>query len=336
MRIGLTYDLKTQYVFRPGDPDDANAEFDHPDTVGRIEQALESLGHTVVRIGGARGLLERMDDLRVDLVFNIAEGYAGRNREAQVPVLLEMRGIPFVGSDGLTQALTLDKLMTKRILESQRIPTPAYFEWGRPETPLPPGMRLPLIVKPRFEGSSKGLTERSLVRDPQALRAQADWLVRTYRQPALVEQFIRGREYTVALVGNDPPEIFPVVQVQLEGRLELGDLFYTHARIASGAAYLCPARIEPALARALQEAARKTYEAVECRDFGRVDFRVDEEGRFYVLEINALPSLSEEDVFMVVARHEGISYEAMIGRILEAACERLEKGVGCGLHSSTT
>ena len=318
----MTYDLKTEYVFRSGDPLDANAEFDHPSTVQVISNAIASLGHEVVQMGNVEQLIKVLDHLSVDLVFNIAEGLHGRNREAQVPILLELKGIPYVGSDALTLSLTLDKLMTKKVLLAEGIPTPRYFEVSHPQTALPPDLSFPLIVKPRYEGSSKGISDRSVVHSPAELKAQASWVIQTYHQPALVEEFIRGTEFTVAIVGNDPPEVFPAVQIKIEGRVDLGDLFYTFSRIASGVEYLCPAQIETKLEKRLRELALRTYQAVDCLDFGRVDIRVDRVGNPYVLEINPLPSLSTEDVFMAVAKHLELSYEAMIGRILEAAAKR--------------
>ncbi|MBI3318518.1 MAG: ATP-grasp domain-containing protein [Candidatus Omnitrophica bacterium] len=323
MIIGMAYDLKTEYVFKADDPQDANAEFDHPSTVQVIEEALTSLGHQVVRIGNVERLLDQLDRLSVDIVFNIAEGLSGRNREAQVPMLLELKGIPYVGSDALTLALTLDKLMTKKVLIAEGIPTPRFFQIQHPDCALPRDLEFPLIVKPRFEGSSKGISDRSVVRSPDELKTQAAWAIQTYRQPALVEQFIPGREFTVAIVGNDPPEALPVVQIQIEGQTDLGDLFYTFSRIAEGVEYLCPAQIEAGLSRALQALALRTYQAVDCLDLGRVDIRVDGSGNPYVLEINPLPSLSTEDVFMAVATELGITYEQMLGRILEAAHRRV-------------
>jgi len=322
-RVGLAYNARSEYVFQPGDPQDANAEFDHDDTIGVIEDAIKAGGHTVARIGNATAILEQLDRLHLDIVFNIAEGYTGRNRESQVPIILEMMGIPYVGSDGLTQGITLDKVMTKKILIAEGIPTPRFVEVHDAEAlprswPLP----FPVIVKPRHEGSSKGLTEESVARDEAHLRRQADWVIRTYRQPALIEEFIPGQEFTVAIVGNDPPEALPVVQIEIEGHLDLGDRFYTNAHIRSGLEYRCPARIEPALGRRITELALRTYRAVECLDFGRVDLRVNPRGEPFVLEINPLPSLSTEDVFMVVAKEIGLTYEAMINRILDAACAR--------------
>jgi D-alanine-D-alanine ligase len=325
-RVGLTYNVKSEYVFRPGDPPDANAEFDHDDTIGVIEDAIKAGGHEVVRIGNARALLERGEGAKqVDIVFNIAEGYEGRNRESQVPILLEMLRIPFVGADGLTQGMTLDKIITKKILMAEGIPTPRFVELTDAAKSWQVDLAYPLIVKPRYEGSSKGLRNASLVNTAGELSQQAQWLIETYRQPALVEEFIEGREFTVAIIGNDPPEAQPVVQIQIDGQLDLGRLFYTFERIRSGADYVCPAPIPASLKAQLESVALRTYQAVECLDFGRVDIRVDGAGRLYVLEINPLPSLSTEDVFMFVAKAQGLTYEAIINRILDAALVR------CGL-----
>jgi len=322
VRIGLTFDIRSDYPRAAGDPADAAAEFDHPDTIRAIEQAIEAAGHTVVRIGNAEALLKVIDRLEVDGVFNIAEGLRGRNRESQVPVLLEMRGIPVVGADGLTQAVTLDKAIAKKLFLAEGIPTPCFFTMAAPTDPIPAGWTFPAIVKPRFEGSSKGLSESSRVLDEAALRAQAARVIRDYRQPVIVEQFIRGNEFTVAIIGNETPEIFLPVRVMIDGRAELGDLFYTFSRIASGADYACPAGISETLSLELQRLALAAYRAVDCVDFGRVDFRVDEQGRPFVLEINPLPSLSTLDVFGILAGHLEVPHAELIQRILQAGIRR--------------
>lgn len=323
MNIGLTYNVKSEYVFKPGDPPDANAEFDHDDTIGVIEAAIASGGHQVVRIGNAKHLLEKLEAVKsLDLVFNLAEGEAGRNRESQVPIILEMLRVPFVGGDGLTLGLTLDKILTKKILISEGIPTPKFAELSDPAQSWTIGLAYPLIVKPRYEGSSKGVRKASLVTNAQELEAQAKWLIDTYRQPALVEEFIEGQEFTVAIIGNDPPETQPVVQIKIDGRLDLGRLFYTFEHIRSGADYVCPAPVPEALRQQLASLALRTYAAVECLDFGRVDIRVDRTGRPYVLEINPLPSLSTEDVFMFIAKAQGLTYEQLITRVVDAALIR--------------
>ena len=325
LRVGITYNVKSEFVLKPGDPPDLNAEFDHDDTIAVIENALKAAGHEVVRVGSARRLLEQAKP-NVDIVFNIAEGYEGRNRESQVPILLEMMRIPYVGADGLTLGLTLDKVLTKKVLIAEGIPTPHYIEVTDPETLWQAELRYPLIVKLRCEGSSKGLSERSLVNTPQELRRQVQWLVETYKDATIfIEEFIEGTEFTVAIVGNEHPEAYPVVQIALDGQTELGRKFFTFAYLRSGADYVCPAPIPEPLAKRMQELALRTYHAVECRDFGRVDFRVDRAGDPYVLEINPLPSLSTEDVFNFVAKTKGWTHAQIITQIFETALVR------CGL-----
>lgn len=321
--VGLTYDLRTEYIFKDSDPQDANAEFDHPTTIDVVEEAIRSGGHEVVRIGNAENLLKSLDRLKVDIVFNIAEGKSGRNREAQVPILLEMKGIPFVGADGLTLALTLDKVMTKKVLLAEGIPTPRFFEVADAKNLNGINIGFPLIVKPRYEGSSKGISESSVVKSRDELKKQAAWVIETYKQPALIEQFVAGSEFTVAIVGNDPPAALPVVQIRIDGKLDLGGLFYTFSRIHSNTLdYICPAQISGELEGRMQEIAIKVYKAVDCRDLGRVDIRLNAKGEPYVLEINPLPSLSSEDVFMVIANYMNISYNEMINKILDAGLRR--------------
>jgi D-alanine-D-alanine ligase len=322
--VGLTYDLKTDYQFKEGDPEDANAEFDHPSTVDVIANSIASLGYTVKKIGNVNNLLDNIHNLGVDIVFNISEGLFGRNRESQVPILLEVANIPFVGADGLTLGLTLDKILTKKILLYEGIPTPKFFEAKEARDVIDTDhMRFPLIVKPRFEGSSKGLSEKSKVDNIKELKEQVDYIINTYRQPALIEEFISGQEFTVALIGNNPVEAMPPVQVRIDGELNLGDLFYTFNRISSDrAGYVCPAQIDDKLNKKLMDLAVRTYKAVECCDFGRVDFRVDKKGNPFVLEINPLPSLSTEDVFMFIAKYLGISYDDIIAKIINAALQR--------------
>ncbi len=322
-RVGLTYNVKSEFVPQPGDPPDINAEFDHEETVAHIERAIQEAGHTVVRVGNARRLLEQKAPLPVDIVFNIAEGYEGRNRESQVPILLEMMRVPFVGADGLTLGLTLDKVLTKKVLIAEGIPTPRYAETSDPEKLWQMDLAYPLIAKLRCEGSSKGLSEKSLVNTPEELTRQVRWLIDTYKKSSVfIEEFIEGQEFTVAVIGNESPEPYPVCQIALDGTTDLGRKFFTFAYLRAGSDYICPAPIPAPLARQMQELAVRTYRAVDCRDFGRVDFRVDRKGRPYVLEINPLPSLSTEDVFNFIAKTKGLTHHQIIQRILETALIR--------------
>ena len=157
----------------------------------------------------------------------------------------------------------------------------------------------------------------------EGLRRQVNLIVSTYKQPALVEEFISGEEYTVAVLGNDEPRVMPIVQIKIDGKLDLKDKFYTFGHIKDDSVeYVCPAPCSEALKKKLSDLAIKTYKAIECRDFGRIDFRVDGKGQPYVLEINPLPSLSSEDVFMFIAKALGISFEEMLCRILDNALKR--------------
>ncbi|MGE5279141.1 MAG: D-alanine--D-alanine ligase family protein [Deltaproteobacteria bacterium] len=323
--IGFTYDLKSDHRGpRPGAPEDDLAELDVEETVALVERMLASGGHRVVRIGNVHNLLDRLPDPKVDIVFNICEGMGHRSREAEVPMLLDLYGIPYVGSDGLTLALTLDKVMAKKVFVADGVPTPRFF---LANGSLPPdalkGMRFPLIVKPCHEGSSKGISDESVVRGKKDLKPQIDAVHRLYRQPAVVEEFIRGSEFTVLVVGNETPEALEPVQIQIAGKRELGDMLYTWRRLTStDIVYLCPAKIPARLRRALLKASVEAYRAVGCRDFGRVDFRVDEKGRPFVLEVNPLPSLSDEDVFPLIAQAHGWTFEGLLLKIVDFALER--------------
>ena len=343
LRVGLTYNVKGEFVLKPDDPPDLNAEFDHEETVAHIETALRETGHEVIRIGSARTLLQQMGKLRVDIVFNIAEGYEGRNRESQVPILLEMMRIPFVGADGLTLGLTLDKVLTKKVLIAEGIPTPRYLEVYDPQSLWKVDLNYPLIVKLRCEGSSKGLTPKSVVDTPEELRRQVTSLAQAYKEaPIFIEEFIEGEEFTVAIIGNEHPDVYPVCQIMLDGKTNLGRNFFHFAYLRSGSDYVCPAPIPEGLARKMQELALRTYQAVECRDFGRVDFRVDRKGHPYALEINPLPSLSTEDVFNYIAKSKGMTHYQIVHHILNTALVRygivppsVDRGVAMRFQGST-
>ncbi len=322
--IGFTYDLKSDHPEGALGPQDALAELDVEETIVLVARALESGGHRVERIGNVRRLLERLPGLDVDIVFNICEGVGHRSREAEVPTVLEVFGVPYVGSDGLALSLTLDKVMAKKVFVADGVPTPRFFlangtfsvkDWD--------GMALPVIVKPCHEGSSKGISEDSIVRKKKDLRGRIEEVHRLYHQPAIVEEFVRGSEFTVLVIGNDDPEALEPVQVQIAGLLDLGDLMYTWRRLAStDIEYVCPAKAPAGLRRQLCRMAVAAYRAVGCRDFGRVDFRVDEKRRPYVLEVNPLPSLSDEDVFPAIARAHGWTYEGLLLKIVDIARKR--------------
>ncbi len=331
--IGITYDLKTDWIVESDEPIDANAEFDKPKTLDKVVKALESGGHIVKRIGNVDELIAHIDNLEVDIIFNLCEGRGGRNRESQVPMLLELKGMPYVGADALTLGITLDKVIAKKIFIAEGIPTPRYFE-AKTEVDLERlnTLEFPLMVKTKHEGSSKGISSESRVEDYESLKRQVKMINEKYNQPALIEEFIKGAEFTVAVLGNGNAKAMPVVQVSIDGNVELGDQFYTNGRIYSDSLqYVCPAKIDGELTKRIQDLAVKAYKSVGCQDFGRVDFRVDKGGNPYVLEINPLPSLDEEDVFNIFPNTYGSNYDEVINQVLEFAMKRygMIEEVGC-------
>jgi len=326
--IGITYDLKTDWQGSDKDPVDASAELDGHKTIECLKAAFESAGHKVVLIGGARQLISRKNsnDLKLDLVFNISEGFKGRNRESQVPALLDLYEIPFVGADALTLGVTLDKVVAKKCFIADGIPTARYFKaWSTDDLNQLNTIGYPLFVKTLHEGTSKGITGDSRVENIEQLKKQVDHICRNYHQPALVEEFIKGTEFTVAVIGNEPPQAMPVVQYAIAGKTTLGNEFYSYRHVAEKLVeHICPAPIDERLAKRLQDLAVRVYKSVDCRDFGRVDFRVDEAGNPYVLEINPLPNLSPDDVFMLFGKVTGESYNQIINKILDKALRRLD------------
>jgi len=324
MKIGFTYDLKSDYRRSSSSPQDALAEFDHKVTIKRVVKAIESAGHKVVAIGNVRNLLKKLPRLDVDIVFNLCEGAGDRNRESEVPIILDIYGIPYVGSDGLSLGVTLDKVVAKKSFLADGVPTPKYFVVDHLNGAFHyHSMKFPFIVKPRHEGSSKGISDDSICLDEQALRRQVKKITEVYRQSALVEEFIDGSEFTVLVIGNENPVALTPVQIGICGELELGRLIYTSRRVTNtDIRYICPPVVSKSLDRRMREVACNAYRAVECRDFGRVDIRVDAAGKPYVLEINPLPSLSVEDVFPLIAEAEGMTYDGLIAKIIDIGLER--------------
>ena len=323
--IGFTYDLRSDLPLKDGDPVDLNAEFDVKETVDLVKSAIELAGHKVVLIGNVNNLLKMLPDLKVDIVFNLCEGFGSRNREAQVPVILETFGIAYVGSDGLTMSLTLDKIMTKKILIAEGIPTPRYIGIKTMDDLINlDHMKFPMIVKLCQEGTSKGISDESVIHNRKELENQSEFLFDRYdNSPLIIEQFIAGFELTVPIIGNFPPEAFPAVQVSIKDMLDLGEMIYTFERVSStDLKYVCPAKIGKRLEKKLADLALRTYKSVDCLDFGRVDFRIDKDGNPYVLEINPLPSLSNDDVFDLSPKVVGCDYNMVVNKIIDAALKR--------------
>jgi D-alanine-D-alanine ligase len=311
---------------------DAEEEFDSPKTIQAIADALVSLGHEVELLGDGVQLLRRLlAGPRPDLVFNMAEGTGvGRSREARVPAVLEMLGIPHTGSDPLTLAVALDKPVAKTIVASAGVAVPrgVVIEPSQLAGDVSPpitlsSLTLPLIAKPAFEGSSKGILGKCLIEDRAKLADVVTELLQAYQQPILIEEFIDGDELTVGVLGNSPPQVLGVMRVVPRGdvknfvySLEVKREFSDHVR------YECPAALSPADTSAVKQSALAAYQALGCRDVARIDFRL-RDGVPYFIEANPLPGLAPDwSDLVLLAGALGIEHRQLLRRILAAATER--------------
>jgi D-alanine-D-alanine ligase len=327
LMVGFTFNMKR--VDSKGG-NDAEAEYDPPETIDAIRAAIESLGHDVVPLEANSELPQRLAEAKVDLVFNIAEGLSGRNREAQVPALCELLGIPYTGSDSATLALALDKALCKRILRQHGILTPEFQVMVSGREKLHPWLspKFPLIVKPNAEGSSKGIAASGVVDDETALRAAVKELVERYRQPALVEEYISGREFTVGLLGDKRPRVLPPMEICFKDAANLRPVydFEVKQEWEKHVYYECPAKLAPAEARAIERAARETFLALDCRDVARIDLRMSPNGQVYVLEVNPLPGLTPDySDLVLISKAAGIEYRTLIHEILAGGLKRLRE-----------
>jgi D-alanine-D-alanine ligase len=264
------------------------------------------------------------------LVFNIAEGVSGgRNREAVVPALCELMGIPYTGSDAATLSIALDKALSKRVLRQHGILTPEFqvMESGRER--LSPKLRFPLIVKPNQEGSSKGVSAQvSVVDDEESLRAVVRDLLDRYRQPALVEDYIAGREFTVGLLGDKRPRVLPAMEIIFRDRGNERPVYDYQIKQEweKHVYYECPAKLTPGELKAIERTTRETFAALDCRDVARVDLRMNGRGDIYVLEVNPLPGLTPGySDLCLIAKAANIDYRSLIEEILSGGLKRLRE-----------
>jgi D-alanine-D-alanine ligase len=325
IRIGFTYNMK-RVSSKEGD--DAEAEYDSPETIAAISDAIASFGHAVVHLEATPDLPSRLAEADVDLVFNIAEGLVGRNREAQVPALCELLGMPYTGSDSATLAIALDKSLAKKVLKQHEILTPEFqlFETGRER--LSPALKFPVIVKPNAEGSSKGISGNSVFDDEPSMRASVKSLIEKYRQPALVEEYILGREFTVGLIGERRPRVLPPMEILFKDKAKDRPVydFEVKQEWEKHVEYRCPATLTAQELKTIQKAARDTFDALDCRDFARIDMRMNAQGQVFVFEVNPLPGLTPDySDLVLIAKGAGLDYRTLIGEILAGGLKRMRE-----------
>jgi D-alanine-D-alanine ligase len=321
IRVGFTYNVKRS------DKGDDEAEWDPPETIIAIANALARQGHIVVHLEATPDLPRVLAEADVDLIFNIAEGVEGRNREAQVPALCELLGIPYTGSDSATLAIALDKALGKKVLLQHDILTPKFQVMESARERLSPDMKFPLIVKPNAEGSSKGIGSTSVVDSEEELRAAVKVCVERYRQPALVEEYIAGREFTVGLLGDKRPRVLPPMEIKFKKNTARPVYDYAvKQEWEEHVYYECPARLTEAEQKAMEKIARATFWALDCRDVARVDLRMDAEGRIYVLEVNPLPGLTPGySDLVLIAQAVGMEYDHLIAEIMVGGLRRMRE-----------
>ncbi len=323
MRIGITYDLRSEYLAE-GYSEEETAEFDKIDTIEGIEAALASLKYATDRIGHVRNLVKRLSSGdRWDLVFNIAEGLSGYGREAAIPALLDAYGIPYTFSDPLVLALSLHKGMTKRVVRDLGIPTADFAVVEDERDALEVDIPFPLFAKPVAEGTGKGISAASKVWTREELVSVCRRLLSEHKQAVLVERFLPGREFTVGITGTGPDsEVVAVMEVILKADAESDAYSYMNKeqyerlveyRLVCGE--LADRSCKTALA---------VWKGLGCRDGGRVDLRLDEHGEPNFIEINPLAGLHPvHSDLPILSGLAGISYVQLIGRIMASAVKRV-------------
>lgn len=341
-RVAVVANIKGETTLPHDAPPDAGAEFDRIDTIHAIQSAIESDGHLTRFLPADSTLPDRIKEFCPDICFNIAEGSGGDSREAQVPALLEMLNVPYTASRVLANAIALDKTMTKRVWRDLGLPTASFQEFVTGDEPLSSHLRFPLFVKPAREGTGMGMDGQSILYDEDQLRERVKYLIATYQQPALVEDYLPGREFTVGVLGradaaryspnphlynSDGFHSFPILEVDNSCSITpgvYGNLAKTlHFGDNGIPDFICPAYVEPELAEKLRDLAIRGHLAIGAVDVSRLDFRLDAAGEPRLLEINSLPGLSPGfSDLCVIAQADGLSYRELILEILYLGASR--------------
>ena len=326
MRIGLTYDLRAEYL-AAGFTEDETAEFDRPDTVAALEGTLRELGHQTDRIGHARQLVSRLaagDEW--DLVVNIAEGLSGIAREAQVPAILDAYGIAYTFSDPLVMALTLHKGLTKTVVRDSGVPTAPFRTVQQLSDVVGMSLPFPLFVKPVAEGTGKGITPKSICRNQRELEAACRELLTTYEQPVLGETFLPGLEFTVGLVGSgEQAEVVATLEIILRSEAEPDVYSYVNKeRCEELVEYRLASAADDDQVREAERVALAAWRVLNCRDAGRIDLRCNADGQPLFLEVNPLAGLHPEHSDLpILATKAGWTYRELIARIVKSAEPRV-------------
>jgi D-alanine-D-alanine ligase len=301
-----------------------NQESYNPKTVELVASALEKGGHNVRIIDGNINVIEQLQSFmprvvqgeQPGMVFNMAYGLQGVSRYTHIPSLLEMLGIPYVGSSPAGHGIALDKVTTKVMIEAAGLPTAPYWVFYNIDQ-IPEDLPFPVITKPKMEAVSLGI---QVIHDTQSLKVAIANLVDKFKQPVLVEQFIPGREFAVGLLGNGDPEVLPIIEIDLEG--DPNAIQSLEDKLKKPKRKICPAQIDEKLAGEMRRLTKETFNVLGIYDFCRVDFRMDDQGKLYILELNSMASLGRTGSYVHAAQIKGYTYESMVNRMLDVAIER--------------
>lgn len=308
-------------------------EWDTWETINAVKDALGEF-HNVTMIEADCNCFEKIKSVSPDIVFNITEGLFGISREAQIPAILDMLNIPYSGSDALTLTITLDKSRAKEILSYYRIPNAPFHVFNNLSEINSSILNFPVIIKPIAEGSGKGITSASVVYDLNNLKSGVDKIFSEYKQPALVEEFLIGREFTVAILGNgQEAAVLPIVEIDFSPFPKDFTPIYSYeakwildSRENPLDIFSCPAKISSQLEKSIREIALSTYNTLRCKDWSRIDMRLDRNSIPNVIEINPLPGIlpdpGDNSCYPKAARAAGLDYSSMINKVLNAARKR--------------
>ena len=322
--IGIVYNCKSGAAH---DVPDQEAEYDSIDTVHAIRDVFTAAGMQTVLLECDETLPRNLADHPIDIAFNIAEGLGGRGREAEAPALFNLLNVPYTGSDETALCIALDKALCKKLLSAFHVRSPRSRVYTSDKNIRLGGLRLPVIVKPNAEGSSKGIPDACVARTEAEFKALVAQELKLYGGSVLAEEYIHGREFTVGLLGNgDTLRVLPPMEIAFRKNTN-GDFrvysFGVKQNYKQFVDYICPAKLEPAAEKTIVRTARRVYEALGCRDFARVDFRLAEDGRLYFIEINPLPGLAPGySDYPMLAEFSGVSYQDLVLSVLRAGMER--------------
>ncbi|TFG50011.1 MAG: ATP-grasp domain-containing protein [Candidatus Brocadiia bacterium] len=321
--IGLTYDLRRDYLAQ-GYLEEEVAEFDSDETITFLEETIQCLGYKTDRIGSAKALCSRLvAGDKWDLVFNIAEGISGRFRESQVPAMLDIYGIKYTFSDPLVCAITLDKSITKQLISYSRLPTPRFKVINETSDLSEVCLEYPLFAKPLAEGTGKGIDHNSRIKSAKELSEVCEYPLDRYSQPVLVEEFLPGREFTAAVLGNGPDAyVLGIMEIKLPYDKKGAIYSYVAKEECEKLVNYCPCP-KGLLYDKIAKLALDSYRVLQCRDAARVDIRCDGKEEPCFLEINPLPGLhpSHSDLPMI-ATQEGMPYCKLLNSIITSAFSR--------------